>query len=249
MKRYTFLILSVTCILCCTSALAAGAPSSQFGYEGWPYLQENGCITGCSYCGGNPACHSCPICQEIVATARPQASFTPAPVQTARPTEKPAAPTKKPVSAPTVYPVVRPTATPSMSMGDYTTISVSAQEQKALNLLNADRTANGLAPLTLDPELSRIARIKSQDMKDNRYFSHTSPTYGNAASMLKHFGYSFKGVGENIAHHSTVEKSQVAFMSSQGHRQNILGSQWQKVGIGIVYDAQGFVYVTQLFVR
>ena len=56
-------------------------------------------------------------------------------------------------------------------------------------------------------------------------------------------------MGENIAHHVTVEKAQAAFMSSSGHRQNILGSQWTKVGIGVWEDSQGFVYVTQLFVR
>ena len=109
--------------------------------------------------------------------------------------------------------------------------------------------AHGLPVLSLDKELSRIARIKSCDMKENRYFAHESPTYGNASAMLTHFDYSFSGVGENIAHHATVEKSQAAFMSSQGHRANILGSQWTKVGIGVCYDDQGFVYVTQLFAR
>ena len=49
--------------------------------------------------------------------------------------------------------------------------------------------------------------------------------------------------------HATVEKAQAAFMSSSRHRQNILGSQWTKVGIGVWEDSQGFVYVTQLFVR
>ena len=87
------------------------------------------------------------------------------------------------------------------------------------------------------------------DMNDKNYFAHTSPTYGTASQMLKHFGYSFTSVGENIAHHATIEKSQAAFMSSDGHRRNILGSQWNKVGIGVWKDAQGFVYVTQLFVR
>lgn len=106
-----------------------------------------------------------------------------------------------------------------------------------------------MSALTLDPELSRIARIKSCDMKENGYFAHTSPTYGNAAAMLTAFGYAYNGVGENIAHHATVEKSEAAFMSSSGHRQNILGSQWTKVGIGVCVDNNGFVYVTQLFVR
>ena len=54
---------------------------------------------------------------------------------------------------------------------------------------------------------------------------------------------------ENIAHHATVIKSQAAFMSSDGHRRNILGKNWNRVGIGVWQDAQGYVYVTQLFAR
>ena len=67
--------------------------------------------------------------------------------------------------------------------------------------------------------------------------------------MLTLMGYRYTAAAENIAHHATVEKAQAAFMSSSGHRQNILGSQWTKVGIGVWEDSQGFVYVTQLFVR
>lgn len=151
----------------------------------------------------------------------------------------------------TIAPTVAPTKNPngSNSTGDYTTDSVTTQEYLAWKLLNQDRIANGLATLPLDEELCRLARIKSTDMKQNNYFAHMSPTYGSASDMLKHFGYQFISVGENIAHHATVEKSHAAFMSSSGHRQNILGSQWSRVGIGVTYDAQGAVYVTQLFVR
>lgn len=112
-----------------------------------------------------------------------------------------------------------------------------------------DRAANGLSALKLDPALCELARLKSRDMHEKNYFAHTSPTYGSAANMLRTFGYSFTSVAENIAHHATVEKSQAAFMSSAGHRRNVLGTQWSKVGIGVWYDSQGFVYVTQLFVR
>ena len=94
-----------------------------------------------------------------------------------------------------------------------------------------------------------MARIKSRDMKENRYFAHTSPTFGTAAEMLTAFGYAYRGVGENIAHHATIEKSEAAFMSSVNHRANILGSQWTRVGGGVWEDDQGFVYVTQLFAR
>ena len=66
------------------------------------------------------------------------------------------------------------------------------------NLLNSDRKNNGLAALALDPELCRIARIKSEDMRDNRYFAHESPTFGRVGDMLRRFGYSFRSAGENI---------------------------------------------------
>ena len=225
MKHMLCLLLASIVMLVSFSALAENVPSSQFGFEGWPYRQEN------------PACN-------------PAVDSTPA----QKPTQKPASQATLP---PAAQPTLTPSATqapqvqntPTASTGDYTTISLSMQEQKALNLLNNDRMAHGLPALQLDSELSRIARIKSCDMKEHHYFAHESPTYGNAAAMLKHFGYAFNGVGENIAHHATVEKSQAAFMSSPGHRQNILGSQWTKVGIGICMDDQGFVYVTQLFAR
>ena len=118
-----------------------------------------------------------------------------------------------------------------------------------LNLLNQDRKNNGLPALTLDPELSRIARIKSEDMRDKGYFAHVSPTYGDVRAMLRSFGYAFSGAGENIAHHANVDKAQAAFMSSSGHRKNILSSAWTKVGIGICYDHNGYIYATQIFAR
>ena len=117
------------------------------------------------------------------------------------------------------------------------------------NLLNQDRNNNGLGTLTLDPELCRIARIKSADMRDNNYFAHESPTYGRVGEMLKRFGYAYTAAGENIAHHANVDKAQAAFMSSAGHRANILSKTWTKFGIGIVTDANGYIYATQIFAK
>lgn len=131
----------------------------------------------------------------------------------------------------------------------YTTASLSAQEQEAGNLLNSDRSRYNLAQLTIDPELSRIARIKSQDMLTGGYFSHTSPTYGDVRDMLTHFGYSYTAASENIARHATVEKAQAAFLSSPGHRRNIMSTAYTKVGLGVALTAEGYVYLTQIFVR
>lgn len=140
-------------------------------------------------------------------------------------------------------------ASDSSFAGHYTTASLSAQEQTAGNLLNSDRARYGLAPLVIDPELCRIARVKSRDMRDNQYFAHTSPTYGDVRSMLRQFGYAYSAAGENIAHHATVEKAQAAFLSSPGHRRNIMNSAYTRVGLGAAVDAKGYVYLTQIFVR
>lgn len=137
----------------------------------------------------------------------------------------------------------------SSTADDYTTPFLTVQEEIALNLLNQDRISAGLSPLTHDPALSAIARMKSEDMRDGNYFAHESPKWGNAKQMLTALGYDFRACGENIAHHATVVKSQAAFMSSDGHRRNILSPNWERVGVGVSFDRNGYVYVTQLFAR
>ena len=127
--------------------------------------------------------------------------------------------------------------------------AASSAEQRLLHLLNEDRARHGLPALILDEELSRIARIKSQDMVSNNYFAHTSPTYGNVRSMLNSFGVRYVSAGENIARSRSVYHSNAAFLSSEGHRRNMLSSTFTHVGIGVVVNAHGFVTVTEIFVR
>ena len=74
---------------------------------------------------------------------------------------------------------------------------------------------HGLQALIVDDELQNIARIKAQDMVDNNYFSHTSPTYGSPFDMMKNFGISYKTAGENIAGNSTNSGAVNAWMNSE----------------------------------
>ncbi|MBR2942616.1 MAG: serine protease, partial [Clostridia bacterium] len=131
----------------------------------------------------------------------------------------------------------------------YTTASLSAQEQEAGNLLNYDRSRYNLPALTIDPALSRIARIKSHDMLTGGYFAHTSPTYGDVRDMLTHFGYSYTAAGENIARYATLQRAQAALLSSPGHRRNILSTGYDRVGVGVALSSEGHVYLTQIFCR
>ena len=127
---------------------------------------------------------------------------------------------------------------------------LNAYEETLFRLVNEDRARYGLHPLTLDYELCEIARIKAQDMLSNGYFAHKSPTYGNMRTMLKSFGVNYRGATENIARSRSIYHAEAAFLSSStGHRQALLGSSWTNVGIGVAVTPQGFVYVSQVFVR
>ena len=124
--------------------------------------------------------------------------------------------------------------------------TVTEYEQEVIRLVNEIRADNGLKPLTYDWELSRVARYKSQDMKDNRYFSHTSPVYGSPFQMIKNFGISFRSAGENIARgYATPQAVVNGWMNSSGHRANILSSSFTKIGVGYVADGN---YWTQMFI-
>ena len=243
-KRYASTFLCSAMVLSALSGHAVSQSGANCATPSLPcgHLGSAGCTAGacadhaCTLCGG----YDCrKICQSVFWTAAPA-------IVTSTPCPQPA---RTPAPQFTAAPTPQATQTPSQSMGDYTPESLSAQEQKAWNLLNQDRMNAGLAPLPIDPALSAIARAKSRDMDEQNYFAHTSPTYGSPSDMLRAFGYSFSAVGENIAHHATVVKSQAAFMTSDGHRRNILGANWTRVGVGVWTDKQGYVYVTQLFAR
>lgn len=118
-------------------------------------------------------------------------------------------------------------------------------EAEVIRLVNDIRKQNGLTPLTANWELSRVARYKSQDMVDNRYFAHNSPTYGTPFEMMRAFGLSFRTAGENIAYgYATPQKVVDGWMNSSGHRANILNASYKQIGVG--YVAKGN-YWTQMF--
>ncbi len=127
-----------------------------------------------------------------------------------------------------------------------TDTSISSYESEVIRLVNEIRKENGLKELTTDWQLSRVARYKSQDMKNNNYFSHTSPTYGSPFDMMKSFGISYKSAGENIAKGQKTPQAVVnAWMNSSGHRANILNSSYTHIGVGYVADGN---YWTQMFI-
>ncbi len=124
--------------------------------------------------------------------------------------------------------------------------SMNADEKEVFDLINKQRTNNGLQPLKVDEEVQKVARIKAQDMVQNNYFSHESPTYGSPFDMLKSFKVSYRTAGENIAANSSNSGAVTAWMNSSGHKANILNSNFNYTGIGVVSSSKyGKIFVQQ----
>ena len=124
--------------------------------------------------------------------------------------------------------------------------NMNQDEQEVFNLINKQRTSNGLIVLKIDEEVPKVARIKAEDMVKSNYFSHQSPTYGSPFDMLKNFKISYRSAGENIAANSSNTGAVNAWMNSSGHRANILSSNYNYTGIGVVSSPKyGKIYVQQ----
>ncbi|NLG24267.1 MAG: hypothetical protein GX558_02860 [Clostridiales bacterium] len=173
-------------------------------------------------------------------TAEPTAAPTAEP--TAAPTAKPtAAPTAKPTAAPTAKPTAAPTAKPTAAPTAPAGDSLTALAAEVVRQVNAERAAAGLGALTVDSDLTAAACVRAREISTAGNFSHTRPDGSSC------FTVSSKMSGENIAMgYSTADKVMAGWMSSPGHRANILRSSFGSIGVcayrigNVVYWAQAF---------
>jgi uncharacterized YkwD family protein len=104
--------------------------------------------------------------------------------------------------------------------------------QQVLAIVNQERSKAGLSTLSMSGDLSNMAMVKAQDMYNNNYFDHNSPTHGSPFDMMKEFGITYSSAGENIAKgQSTPTQVMNDWMNSPGHRANILNSSFTQIGI------------------
>ncbi|MDU4324501.1 MULTISPECIES: CAP domain-containing protein [unclassified Clostridium] len=128
-------------------------------------------------------------------------------------------------------------------------------EQAIFNKVNEERAKAGVSPLSYNSTMEKYARIKSQDMGDNNYFSHADLSGNYITSKMKADGVSYKAWGENIAYIGGItdptalaNKFMENWMNSEGHRKNILSTNFDSIGIG-VYQSGNRVYATQEFYK
>lgn len=142
--------------------------------------------------------------------------------------------------------------TPAPGTGSNTTDNnisgLTAEEQQMVNLVNQERTSRGLKALTVDMNLVKTARMKSNDMIAKNYFAHQSPTYGSPFDLMKSQGITYKYAGENLAGAGSVQSAHTNLMNSPGHKANILNTNYTHIGIGIANGGPYKMMFTQHFI-
>ena len=126
-------------------------------------------------------------------------------------------------------------------------------EKRAFDQTNIVRVKNGLAPLVWDDDACRMARIHSESMSRQRYFSHVTPEglrlreRARVAGILR-----YAVMGENIAYNQGFDDpgglAVERWMQSDKHRANILSTEYRGMAIGSFIAADGSVYLTQTFI-
>ncbi|MCC7358078.1 MAG: CAP domain-containing protein [Anaerolineales bacterium] len=131
-------------------------------------------------------------------------------------------------------------------------LTVGQVEASLVAQTNAARAAAGLPPLQVDAALTELARQRSQDMIDRDFFSHTDPVTGG--SLVQAYCIAPLGVaycGENLAGAgglADAESNVVGrWLASDGHRANMLRTEFGRVGIGVAVGGRWGAVVTQLF--
>ncbi|MBU1446549.1 S-layer homology domain-containing protein [Patescibacteria group bacterium] len=115
-----------------------------------------------------------------------------------------------------------------------------------LSYINTQRTNHNLNTIVQDEALNTLAQNHANDMNTKNYFAHINlenqtPEDRRIAANIK------TQVGENLAHSPSLYFGHQALMRSAIHRSNILNPDWDKVGLGITLDANGYLLIVEEF--
>ena len=125
-------------------------------------------------------------------------------------------------------------------------MSLDDMKLEIIRLTNIERVKAGLPELQIFPALMDSAAAKADDMRDNNFFSHTSPVYGEYWRRLRTFVPSARWCTENLGTSITLQGAMDAWMLSPGHRANVLDQRATHIGVGVfIGEAGGYWWVVQ----
>ncbi len=120
-------------------------------------------------------------------------------------------------------------------------------ETRILDLINRERSAEGIKPLEPDPKLAVIARQHSADMLKRGYFAHYSPEGAGPFDRIRKGRIMYSIAGENLALARTLELAHEGLMASPNHKANILNPAFGRAGIGILDAGIHGIMITENF--
>lgn len=136
----------------------------------------------------------------------------------------------------------------------FSAAQIHAFEKEVFQLINKKRTELGLSELSWSEEIADMARLHSESMAKNNFFSHNGldgkqvDGRADAAGIRR-----WSAIGENIAYNRGYDKPmEIAvekWLLSPSHRENLLNSSWRETGIGIAVTEDGTFYFTQVFLK
>ncbi|MGW4563872.1 CAP domain-containing protein [Streptomyces sp. NPDC004561] len=172
------------------------------------------------------------------------AAAPPSPAQQS-PTHQPTAAAAPSTPQATAAPAGTPKAAPAAPSAPKATATASGVTAQILQLVNAERAKAGCQDLTLNSTLTKAAQAHSADMAAHQNMSHTGSDGSSPGDRITAAGYNWSSYGENVAYgYSTADQVMAGWMSSPGHRANILNCSFKEIGVGL---AQPGSYWTQDF--
>jgi uncharacterized protein YkwD len=132
-------------------------------------------------------------------------------------------------------------------------VSATGDERRAFDLINAERRERGESVLVWDAELTRMARLHSENMARLNFFDHIDPQGQNMTMRARACGVcGWSAMAENIAYNSGYDDPAAfaveRWMTSPKHRANLLRQGFTHSGVGVARAADGRIFFTQVFV-
>jgi uncharacterized protein YkwD len=176
----------------------------------------------------------------VVVPGAPVATATTAPTATRTPTASAPSPTRTAVATATRTAVATATRT---------AVPSDAPRSRLLALVNGARADAGLPPVVANAKLEQVAQSYAATMASTGCFSHSCPPEPDFVRRAEQGGYTpWRALGENIAYgQRTADDVFAAWMSSSGHRANILNGTFQHMGVGLATNGAGVPYWVQEF--
>ncbi|MGW0627017.1 CAP domain-containing protein [Streptomyces sp. NPDC002758] len=161
-------------------------------------------------------------------------------------THRPSPSTQKPTtSAPSTPSAPASSAAPAAPSTPKPSATASGVAAQIVQLVNAERSKVGCSPLTLNAALTKAAQAHSADMAAHQNMSHTGSDGSDPGQRITSAGYNWSAYGENVAYgYATAQQVMAGWMSSPGHKANILNCTFKEIGVGL---AQPNSYWTQDF--